>query len=92
MREINQLTPTILEKCKSLNKQIYIDSSLISQLDAYYLTTGVIKGIFIGFNAIVDVNKLFRLLSMFNLRLVCYNDAYDYDKVCYYNNKYELIN
>lgn len=92
MREFNKITPVIFEKCKQLNKQIYIDCSLITQLDAYYLTTGVIKGIYVGNNAMVDVNKLFRVLSMFNLRLMCYNDAYDYDKVCYYNNKYELIN
>lgn len=92
MYEFNKITPAIIEKCKTLHKQIYIDYSLISQLDAYYLTTGVIKGIYIGNNVNVDVNKLFRLLSMFNLRLLCYNDAYDYDKVCYYNNKYELLN
>lgn len=92
MREFNKITPVIFEKCKQLNRQIYIDCSLITQLDAYYLTTGIIKGIYVGNNVIVDVNKLFRVLSMFNLRLICYNDAYDYDKVCYYNNKYELIN
>lgn len=92
MGEFNKITPVIIDRFKSLNKQLYIDYSLVNKLDAYYFTTGVIKGIYIGNNVNVDINKLFRLLSLFDLRLVCYNDQYDYDKVCYYNNANELIN
>ena len=44
------LTPVIIEKLKTHNKQIYIDYNLINKLDAYYFTTGVIKGIYIERN------------------------------------------
>ena len=40
----------------------------------------------------IEFNKILRLLNMFNLSLVCYNNQYDYDKLCYYNNLNKLIN
>ena len=92
MYEFNKLTSVIIDKLKGLNKQIYIDYSLVNKIDAYYFTTGVIKGIYIDNNTKVEFNKILRLLNMFNLSLVCYNNSYDYDKVCVYNNYKKNIN
>lgn len=92
MYEYNKLTSVIVEKLKSLNKQIYIDYNLVNKLDAYYFTTGVIKGIYIDNNTKVEFNKILRLLNMFNLSLVCYNNNNDYDKLCIYNNYKKIIN
>ena len=92
MYEFNKLTPVIIEKLKIQNKQIYIDYNLINKLDAYYFTTGVIKGIYIDFNTKVEFNKINRLLNMFDLSLICYNNTYDYNKVCVYNNYKKVIN
>ncbi len=91
MREFNKITPVIIDKLKSYNMKIFIDYSLINKLDAYYFTTGIITGIYVDNSVNVDGNKLFRLLSMFDLRLICYNNVFDYNKVCYYDNKKELI-
>jgi len=92
MYEFNKLTPVIIEKLKTLNKKIYIDYNLVNKLDAYYFTTGTIEGIYIDNNTKVEFNKILRLLNMFDLSLVCYNNAYDYDKVCTYNNYKKIIN
>lgn len=92
MKENNELTALIFDKLKKVNKGVYIDYSLISKIDAYYFTTGIIKGIFVGNNINVDVNKIFRILNMFNLSLICYNNVFDYDKACYYNNIKKKIN
>ena len=69
-----------------------IDYNLVNKLDAYYFTTGVIKGIYIDNNTKVEFNKILRLLNMFNLSLVCYNNNNDYDKLCIYNNYKKIIN
>ena len=92
MYEFNKITPVIMEKLKEQNKQLYIDYNMINKLDAYYFTTGVIKGIYVGSNNNIDINKLFKLLSMFDLRLICYNSSYDYEKIYYYNNQKKMIN
>ena len=69
-----------------------VDHDKLRKLDAYYFTTGVIKGVYIDEDIKVDINKILMILNMFNLSLLCYNDSYDYDKICCYNNCNKVIN
>lgn len=92
MKEVNELTPLIIEKIKLLNLKLFIDYNIINKIEAYYFSTNIIDGIYIRNNNSIDVNRIFKILTMFNLRLICYNNVFDYNMICYYNNKKKIIN
>lgn len=92
MNEYDKNTSEIFEKLKECDMHIYIDVSIINMLDAFYFTTGCIKGIFISdkINA-SDVHKVLRLANMFDLDIISYDNVNDYNKVIKYSGNFKRI-
>lgn len=92
MYEYNKISTVIFNKLKELGMQIIIHENIIDLVDAYYFTTGVIKGIYIPEKETpIENYKFIKLANMFDLSLICYNAISDYDKICYYNGNSDVI-
>lgn len=82
----------IFDKLKEKNLKVYVDIKIINLLDAFYFTTGIIKGIFISekINS-NDLHKVLRLANMFELELISYEKINDYKKVTLYSGNFKKI-
>ena len=82
----------IFDKLKENDLKVYVDIKIINLLDAFYFTTGIIKGIFISEKINPnEFHKVLRLSNMFDLELISYEKINDYKKVTIYSGNFKKI-